>query len=190
MSSKQGVVGSIVSLWRYPVKSMLGEELIAAEVTQGGLLGDRAYGLIDGSDGKVATAKNPRKWPELFGFHAALGATAAPVRITLPDGTAVTSDQPDIHQILSKALQREIRLESAAHSSPAGVSEQYWPDMEGRDHRDTVTDFAPSAAASCSGLTLSGSRAAIPPWEDSTSSAPSSMSRSSASLSAGLKSTR
>jgi uncharacterized protein YcbX len=141
MSSKQGVVGSIVSLWRYPVKSMLGEELIAAEVTQGGLLGDRAYGLIDGSDGKVATAKNPRKWPELFGFHAALGATAAPVRITLPDGTAVTSDQPDIHQILSKALQREIRLESAAHSSPAGVSEQYWPDMEGRDHRDTVTDF-------------------------------------------------
>jgi uncharacterized protein YcbX len=27
-------VGSIVALWRYPVKSMLGEELDAAEVTE------------------------------------------------------------------------------------------------------------------------------------------------------------
>jgi hypothetical protein len=35
----QTVVGSIVSLWRYPVKSMLGEELDAGEVTKRGLLG-------------------------------------------------------------------------------------------------------------------------------------------------------
>src|SRR5271163_2975821 len=41
MSSMQSVLGSIVSLWRYPVKSMMGEELNAAEVTKGGLLGDR-----------------------------------------------------------------------------------------------------------------------------------------------------
>jgi uncharacterized protein len=54
-------LGSIVSLWRYPVKSMMGEELNAAEVTSGGLLGDRAYALVDSSDGKVASAKNPRK---------------------------------------------------------------------------------------------------------------------------------
>src|SRR5216683_186534 len=47
--------GSVVSLWRYPVKSMLGEELSATEVTQHGLLGDRAYALIDGADGKAAT---------------------------------------------------------------------------------------------------------------------------------------
>jgi uncharacterized protein len=72
MSSTQSVLGSIVSLWRYPVKSMIGEELNAAEVTKGGLLGDRAYALIDTSDGKVATAKNPRKWPQLFDFRAAL----------------------------------------------------------------------------------------------------------------------
>ena len=57
----QAIVGSIVSLWRYPVKSMLGEELNASEVTKRGLLGDRAYALVDISDRKVATAKNPRK---------------------------------------------------------------------------------------------------------------------------------
>src|SRR6266536_6702428 len=54
-------VGSVVALWRYPVKSMMGEELNASELGEGGLLGDRAYALVDRSDGKVATAKNPRK---------------------------------------------------------------------------------------------------------------------------------
>ena len=41
-------VGSVVALWRYPVKSMMGEELNATDVTERGLLGDRAYALVDG----------------------------------------------------------------------------------------------------------------------------------------------
>jgi uncharacterized protein YcbX len=57
----QTVIGPIVSLWRYPLKSMLREELNAVEVTNRGLLGDRAYALVDIADGKVASAKNPRK---------------------------------------------------------------------------------------------------------------------------------
>jgi uncharacterized protein YcbX len=32
---------SVAALWRYPVKSMLGEELTTTEVTERGLLGDR-----------------------------------------------------------------------------------------------------------------------------------------------------
>ena len=52
MTSTQKVLGSIVSLWRYPVKSMMGEELNATEVTKTGLIGDRAYALIDSLDGK------------------------------------------------------------------------------------------------------------------------------------------
>ncbi len=47
--------GSVVSLWRYPVKSMMGEELNAADVTERGLLGDRSYALVDPADGKVAS---------------------------------------------------------------------------------------------------------------------------------------
>lgn len=53
-------VGAVVSLWRYPVKSMLGEELQTAQVRDHGLLGDRVYALLDRSDGRIATAKNPR----------------------------------------------------------------------------------------------------------------------------------
>ena len=65
-SDVQTAVGSIVSLWRYPVKSMMGEELNAVVVTERGVLSDRAYALVDSSDGKVVSAKNPRKWPRLF----------------------------------------------------------------------------------------------------------------------------
>jgi uncharacterized protein YcbX len=52
-------LGTVVSLWRYPVKSMLGEELHTAQVQDHGLLGDRAYAILDSADGKAATAKNP-----------------------------------------------------------------------------------------------------------------------------------
>lgn len=49
-------LGSVVSLWRYPVKSMMGEELNASDVTERGLLGDRAYALVDASTGKIASS--------------------------------------------------------------------------------------------------------------------------------------
>jgi len=64
----QTEIGAVVSLWRYPVKSMMGEEVQTAQVRDHGLLGDRAYALLDRADGKVASAKNPRKWPRLFAF--------------------------------------------------------------------------------------------------------------------------
>jgi uncharacterized protein len=146
MTSTQKVLGSIVSLWRYPVKSMMGEELNAAEVTKDGLLGDRAYALVDSLDGKVASATNPRKWPTLFDFRAVLadstrpGVNVPPVRITLPEGTIVNSEQPAVHRILSKVLKREVTL-SAASDQPPATAEEYWPDIEGLDHRDAVTDF-------------------------------------------------
>jgi MOSC domain-containing protein len=60
------VVGSVISLWRYPVKSMGGEELHGSDVTERGLLGDRAYALIDQETGKLASAKHPRKWARLM----------------------------------------------------------------------------------------------------------------------------
>src|SRR5206468_7446744 len=141
----QTEVGSVVSLWQYPVKSMMGEELNDTEVTERGLLGDRAYALVDSSDGKVATAKNPRKWPRLFDFRATFieparaAAKIPPVRIAFPDGTIVTSDQSDLNQILSKALNREVALRAA--QGGAVNAEEYWPDMEEVDRRDTVTDF-------------------------------------------------
>src|SRR2546427_10334532 len=142
-------VGRVVGLWRYPVKSMMGEELNAVEITERGLLGDRAYAVVDASNGKVASAKNPRKWPQLFDFRAAFvdsprtDARVPPVRITLPDGGIVTSEQADLGPMLSKVLSRPVTLEAAERGRrEAGTAEEYWPDMEGLAHRDAVTAFA------------------------------------------------
>jgi uncharacterized protein YcbX len=145
----QNQLGAVASIWRYPVKSMLGEELNATEVSNRGLLGDRAYALVDGSDGKVATAKNPRKWPNLFAFRAAfvepprIDGKAPPVHISLPNGTVATNRQSDLNQVLSNALKRQVTLNAtdAGQGGPA-KAEEYWPDMEGLDYRDTVTEFA------------------------------------------------
>jgi len=139
-------VGSVVSLWRYPVKSMMGEQLSATEVTEYGLVGDRAYAVVDNTDSKAATAKNPRKWPNLFDFAATFlkephsAFSIPPVRIALPDGSTLTSEQHGVNQVLSKALNREVTL----RATQRGVvnAEEYWPDMDGLEHRDTVTDFA------------------------------------------------
>lgn len=35
--------GTVMALWRYPVKSMAGAKLDEALITEGGILGDRAY---------------------------------------------------------------------------------------------------------------------------------------------------
>jgi hypothetical protein len=158
-SSARTDVGSVVALWRYPVKSMIGEELNAADVTEGGLMGDRAYALVDSADGKVTSAKNPRKWPRMFDFRARLvappivGRQVPTVRITLPDGSVVHSDEPDVHEVLSAALGREVTLRgvgrrlqlvgaSASAGAQPGTAEEYWPDVEGLHHRDTVTEFS------------------------------------------------
>jgi uncharacterized protein YcbX len=139
--------GSVVSLWRYPVKSMMGEELNASEVTERGLIGDRQFALRDRETGKVVGAKNPRKWGNFFDFRAAFveppqaGSTMPPVRITLPDGTIATSADDDLEKTLSRALGREVTFEEAQARAEGAKAEEYWPDMEGLDYRDTVTDF-------------------------------------------------
>jgi len=103
-------------LWRYPVKSMQGEELNAADITADGLLGDRQFAVIDPATGKVAGAKNPRKWPGYFYFRAAYteppraGSALPAVRVTTPGGISATTAEADLPKLLSEALGREVTL--------------------------------------------------------------------------------
>jgi uncharacterized protein len=117
-------IGSVLSLWRYPVKSMLGEELSSTIITERGVLGDRAYALMDRSTGRVVSAKNPRRWPDLFKFKAALMGPPEmreripPVMITLPNGTRVSSEQRDVDRILSSALDGDVSLKTQPPERP------------------------------------------------------------------------
>ena len=139
------LVGSIASVWRYPVKSMLGEKLNASEVTVHGLLGDRAYALLDVPSGKVASAKNPKKWAKLLEFQATFAETPhqdqsiPPVKIFLPEGNSITSEAPDINEILSNSLGTEVKFLSAAPE--AASLDHYWPAVEGTTHQDVMTQI-------------------------------------------------
>jgi uncharacterized protein len=147
LNKAQTSTGKVVSIWRYPVKSMLGEELNSSYVTERGLVGDRAYALIDEETGKVVSAKNPRKWEKLFDFRSVfmdppqVAENIPHIRITLPDGAQIFSSQDkDIDYTLSKALGRGVRLMKANLDKPS--YEEYWPDIEGLAQREKITDEA------------------------------------------------
>ena len=134
-------------LWRFPVKSMGGERLEQGEFTERGLVGDRAYALIDADTGKVVSAKSVRLFPDLFGCRAAfvepprLDSELPPVRIALPDSTSVTSDSGDVDRVLSAFFRRAVTLARAAPDD--FTIDQYHPDVENVDpagHRDTVVE--------------------------------------------------
>jgi uncharacterized protein YcbX len=136
----------VISLWRYPVKSMLGEELRATDLTDQGIAGDHIHAIWDPIDGKIASAKNPRKWAKLLDFRAALvGPMQAsdevpPIRITLPDGTMVTSDEDDFDQVLSDAITRKVTLRTTTPETPSLRYEYDRPDIDGLDRKGTVTE--------------------------------------------------
>ncbi len=115
--------GSVGSLWRYAVKSMRGEELDEALMNEGGIFGDRAYAVIDPSNGRVASAKLPRKWSKLVDLSARLveprrsGDQVPPVRITWPDGASVTSNDEDAGALLSEHLGRPVVLTTSRPES-------------------------------------------------------------------------
>ena len=64
-------VGTVDAPWRFPVKSMRGEQLNSVEMTERGVLGDRAYGLIDKDTGRVASAKSVKLFPNVLDCKAA-----------------------------------------------------------------------------------------------------------------------
>jgi MOSC domain-containing protein len=140
--------GTVVSLWRYPVKSMLGEELNSSYITERGLVGDRVYAVVDKQTGKVASAKNPRKWGKLFDCRSIYvdspsGGILPPVRITFPDGSNILSDHNgnDMNSHLSDVFGREVTLmKSSGFEEPS--YEEYWPDIDGLSRRNQVTDEA------------------------------------------------
>jgi uncharacterized protein len=146
VDQSQKSIGKVVSIWRYPVKSMMGEELNSSYVTERGLKGDRVYAITDQQTGKVASAKNPVKWGKLFDFRAAFidspetMENIPPVRITLPDGRHFCSDHSDIDYTLSKVFGREVSVMKASLEKPS--YEEYWPDIEGLAQREIVTDEA------------------------------------------------
>jgi uncharacterized protein len=146
-------VGTVRALWRFPVKSMLGEEVEAADLNEGGIVGDRAYAVRDRETGKVASAKHPKLWPDMLACRAAFveppraGDELPPARIELADGNSVMSDADDVDDVLSAFFGRDVELSHAAENGY--TIDQYHPDEENYDpdgHRDEVVEAQLGAA--------------------------------------------
>jgi uncharacterized protein len=117
--------GVVAELWRYPVKSMLGERLDRVDLTHRGVEGDRVYAVRDG-EGKFGSGKNTRRFrliEGLFGFSAHYAGTV-PV-VTFPSGEQIRGDDPRFGEELRNALSRDdvdlAREEAISHfdDSPA-----------------------------------------------------------------------
>ena len=102
------VMITLASLRRHPVKSLLGEAVAAADLSERGVAGDRAYALLDTETGLIASAKQPRLWRALV--TAAASVTADGVRVAFPDGSTVDGPSADLDEALSKLTGRSVRL--------------------------------------------------------------------------------
>jgi uncharacterized protein YcbX len=123
-------VGVVQQVFRYPVKSMLGESLNEFEIGPNGVIGDRAWAIRETS-GRIATAK---KFANLLDFQAAYESRpqpdlSAPVRIIMPDGRSLHAADHDASQILSTAFGRPVTLQ------------QYRPDERSHGEIDPQTIF-------------------------------------------------
>jgi len=106
------IVGRVIEIWRYPVKSMGGGELRECRVGAQGIPGDRGWALRDDEAREVRGAK---KFPALLQCRARYleepnGAASPPAEITLPDGTRLATDDPTVSRRLSELCGTRVTL--------------------------------------------------------------------------------
>ena len=99
-------VGTVAQVWRYPVKSMQGEQVERLELGPGGAVGDRGLAVVDPAAGKVLSAK---RYAQLL--QASARRDGDDVVLTLPDGSEHTAADPKVHDALSEWLDQDVRLE-------------------------------------------------------------------------------
>ncbi len=109
---------TVNEIWRYPVKSMGGEQINAAAVGDRGLHADRMWAVRDPALGAISTA---RRLPALLACTARYARDPSDMRaepghapeviITLPDGEEISSADRKVHVQLSELVGREVRLE-------------------------------------------------------------------------------
>jgi uncharacterized protein len=100
----------VLKLWRYPVKSLLGERLQEIEVDGRGLRGDRRFAVTDGG-GKIGSGKTSRRFrllPGLFDLRARMSGQEA--LVTLPDGRELHVGDRRLDEFLSARYGDQLRV--------------------------------------------------------------------------------
>lgn len=138
--------GRIVSIWRYPVKSMAGEQLATATLGRLGLHADRTWAVRDIEQDATTSAK---RLPALMWCTARYAteplADAGPGRapeviIGLPDGLEVSSSDPAVHRTLSAYLDHDVELRALPPVTDRGA---YRAPMATKSDLRTIFGLAP-----------------------------------------------
>jgi len=132
------VVGRIAELWRYPVKSMAGEQRARTSIGAQGILGDRGWALRDETAGEIRGAK---KMPALMRCRARYDEEPTreripPATMTLPDGSTLRTTAADVNERLSAVVGRPVTLWPL---QPAERREHYRRGLP--DHEDMETEL-------------------------------------------------
>jgi len=100
----------VASLYRYPVKSMVGERLEVADVVARGLRGDRLWAVRD-EDGKLGSGKSSRRFRKMEGLLDLVASYDGDVPVvTFPDGRGLRGDDPTVDTALSAHVRRPVTL--------------------------------------------------------------------------------
>jgi uncharacterized protein YcbX len=114
----------LAEIWRYPVKSMLGEQLDSAMVGPGGVEGDRGWAVLDAETGVSLSAK---RYAALLRCRA--WTREGRVIIGLPDGREFPAGSCEVADCLSSLLGRRVvtrpasAIETIRHEFPTAVTE-------------------------------------------------------------------
>jgi len=119
----------VAQLWRYPVKSLLGERLPTLTFVADGVDGDRLWGIRDLTDGRILTA---RREPRLLFAASRMGPRGDP-SITLPEGQELNGLGPTTDDALSAWLGKPVELVAAVASDAARA--EYFADATDDDSR-------------------------------------------------------
>ncbi len=138
----------VSQLWRYPVKSMLGGTVDAIELDELGIVGDRTWATRDLERGGIRGAK---KIGELMKL-AARDLPGGDVEIVFPDGSTVSTADSDVHDRLTTALGRDVRLERLEAATNLDHFRRGLPDSDdplveirgvmGREEDEPLPDFS------------------------------------------------
>jgi uncharacterized protein YcbX len=108
--------GRVISIWRYPVKSMAGERLSSVRIGEHGLHADRTWAV---RDLKLNATTSAKRLPGLMlctaRYATPPGPDAGPgnapeVIIGLPDGREFSSSDPAVHAALSEFVDCDVQL--------------------------------------------------------------------------------
>lgn len=117
--------GRLVQIWRFPVKSMAGEQLEVAGVDRRGLVGDREWAVYD-AEGRLASGKASRRFRRMDPvFELAAETSGGQVLVRLPGGETVVAGEGAADLALSDHFGEDVELAPEAdvpHQDAGAVS--------------------------------------------------------------------